>query len=264
LNQANAKHGQVSVQQHIPSQPLPFADYAFNLIIATGEAAAEQASEVLRVLRPGGGILYIENSKAEVVGQVESFMQGSGVLASQARLGDKNLVYRRGKLPGALDWDSETKKDQRVKWPLELLWFGGPGSKRTGGGSRPPIAAGGRNYVIGKNHIIALDAYNGTELWARTLPYCYRNIGRMVIAPGPIRPWLTDSVNADDDHVWLNFGHVVYTLDAATGEQLSVHGELPAPPALPLANTGIRFALDHYQKPGRRGLTSTKTKAPSP
>jgi hypothetical protein len=273
LDTRTADRGQVSVQHHVAGEPLPFADFAFNLIAATGDMAVARAAELYRVLRPVGGMLYVENASAEVekafdtgTRGVREDTTGDPALARWASVKriDKALIFRRGKLPGALDWDSETTKDQRVKWPLELLWFGGPGSKRTGGGSRAPIAAGGRNYVIGKNHLIALDAYNGAELWSWTMPYFYRNVGRLVNAPGPIRPWLTDSVNADDDHVWLNFGHVVYTLDAATGEQLAVHGELPAAPTLSLTETGLQFVLDHYQKPGPRGLTSTKTKALTP
>ena len=248
LQQADPEHGQVSVQQHIRDKPLPFADYAFNVIAATGEAAIGRAAELLRVLRPAGGVLYVDN----LTPQVEATLRVNGVSAPELRKIDNALVYRRGKLAGALDWDSETNTDLRVKWPLELLWFGGPGSKRTGGGSRAPVAAGGRNLVIGKNHLIALDAYNGTELWSRTLPYLYRNIGRLRNAPGPISPWLTQSVSADDEHAYLNFGHVVYTLDAATGEQQAVHGKLPAAKQF-LLKDQPRFTLEYYQKPNQRG-----------
>lgn len=272
LEAHSADSGQVSVQHHVDGDPLPFADFAFNLIAAPNDTTVARAADLHRVLRPNGGILYIADATAdaakalEVVTRRESGGENSNQSLTRriAKNADGSYIFRRGKLPGALDWDSETSRDLRVKWPLELLWFGGPGSKRTGGGSRPPIAAGGRNFVIGKNHLIALDAYNGTELWSRAMPYFYRNIGRLVNAPGPIRPWLTDSVNADDDHVWLNFGHVVYTLDAATGKQLAVHGQLPAAPTFSLNQEGIQFVLDHYQKPVPRGLASTKTKAPTP
>lgn len=261
LDAHSANTGHVSVQHHDASKLLPFADFAFNVIHATGDVAAARAAELHRVLRPAGGMLCIKDR-----GESFQFADAKQLAAWQLtpRSVGGSLVLRRGKLPGALDWDSESKRDERVKWPLELLWFGEPGSKRTGGGSRPPIAAGGRNFVIGKNHLIALDAYNGTELWARTMPYFYRNLGRLRNAPGPIRGWLTDSVNADDDHVWLNFGHVVYTLDAATGEQLAVHGELPTRRTFELTDAGLEFAFDHYQKPDLRGLKSTKTKVDTP
>ena len=261
LEQTNPGQGKVSVQQHIRAAPLPYADYAFNMIAATGEVAAERAAEILRVLRPVGGILYVDNSTTGVAKQVEADLLEGGATKSRLQRVGKALIYRRGKLAGALDWDSKNKTDQRVKWPMELLWFGGPGSKRTGGGSRPPVAAGGRNFIIGKNHLIALDAYNGTELWSRTLPYLYRNIGRLKNTPGPINPWLTRSINADDENAYLNFGHVVYILDSATGEQRGVNGEFPAVKHFSL-KVKPKFSLDHYQKPDVRGTSAISAKAP--
>jgi outer membrane protein assembly factor BamB len=264
LQPTNLDRGQVSVQQYVEQEPLPFADYAFNVVVTTGEAAASRASELHRVLRPVGGMLYIDHATAENTARVQTaFRNSNGDSAVDIRRVGDAAVVRRGKLPGALDWDSGTDRDQRVKWPLELLWFGGPGSKRTGSGSRPPVAAGGRNLVIGKNHLVALDAYNGTELWSRTLPYLYRNIGRLRNAPGPIRPWLTNSVSADDDHVWLNFGNVVYRLDAATGDQQAVHGELPEAETFRLKDEP-QFLLDHYQKPDDRGTSAIRTKVSTP
>jgi len=254
LDRAEPTQGQVSVQQFHPDQPLPFADYAFNLIAATDDFASDQAAELQRVLRPAGGLLYVQNAD-------QSLTEKLAQLTPRAVAG--SMVYRRGKLKGALDWDSETTTDQRVKWPLELLWFGEPGSKRTGSGSRAPVASGGRNLVIGKNHLTALDAYNGTPLWTRTLPYLYRNIGRLRGAPGPIQPWLTQSMNADDDHVYLNFGHVVFKLNAQTGEQQAVHGELPSASDFSLQEKP-RFVLDHFQKPSTRGDSAVATKAKEP
>lgn len=280
--------GQVSVRNDVARHPLPFADFAFNLIVAKGDVATERASELHRVLRPAGGMLHIMDA-----GDDEKAIEAAMIRAAQidssdddktreasgpselsrveprsllAKIANTNrmLIFRRGKLPGSLDWDSETSTDQRVKWPLELLWFGGPGSKRTGSGSRAPIAAGGRNFVIGKNHLIALDAYNGAELWSRTLPYLYRKIGGLRNMPGPIQPWLTQSINADDNHVWLNCGHVVYTLDAATGRQLAVHGKLPAAPVKELADEGLRIVMNQFQKPGPRGVTSETHESPTP
>ncbi len=256
-----ANQGQVTVQQHAPGTPLPFADYAFNVIVASGAISIDQVHELHRVLRPSGGILQLTNVTKQLK---EAFLTGSfqGAILGENRTG-ASLTYRRDKLPGALDWDSEGKRDEHIKWPLELLWFGGPGSKRTGSGSRAPVSAGGRNLIIGKNHLIALDAYNGVELWARELPYLYRNIGRMRNAPGPIRPFLAKSVSGDDQSTYLNFGHVVFTLDAATGEQRAVHGEFPEPRVFQL-NQRPKFPLDHYQKPDERGRQSTAVKSTRP
>ena len=271
LRKRSATGGQVSVQTHDPGKPLPFADYAFNLIATTSSMAVEQAVELHRVLRPAGGLLYVDQATTEVKQALTPFVNSKSQTTSSTAVtpgririrDDGSLIYQRSKLAGAFDWDSKTNTDQRLKWPLELLWFGGPGSKRTGQGSRPPVAAGGRNFVIGKNHLIAIDAYNGTELWSRTLPYLYRNIGRLRNIPGPINPWLTQSVSADDHHVYLNLGHLAYTLDAKTGKQLAVHGELTKAKLYAL-HEEPRFTLDHYQKPGTRGVSSTPTPSSNP
>jgi outer membrane protein assembly factor BamB len=263
--QRRPDQGRVSVQHLAASRTLPYSDYSFNLIVAT-EATVKQEGllgELIRLLSPVGGILYVENVSADTIEQTTRLMEKNKDFAFESRRIGTDVVFERGKLPGALDWDSETKTDLRVKWPLELLWFGGPGSKRVGSGSRAPVAAGGRNYVIGKNHVVALDAYNGTELWSRTLPYLYRNIGRLKAAPGPIQPWLTNTVSADDDFTYLNFGHVVYQLDASTGQQVAVHGEIPQAKTHTLGDS-LRFTFDHYQKPDLRGTSSTRESSTQP
>ncbi|MFP6670735.1 MAG: PQQ-binding-like beta-propeller repeat protein, partial [Pirellulaceae bacterium] len=271
LRKVQPTGGHVSVQVHDRSTPLPFADYAFNLITTTSDVTVERTAELHRVLCPAGGVLYVDQATAEAKQVLSPFTLHKGpdpsspaVAAGRLTTRDNaSLIYHRGKLAGALDWDSETNTDQRVKWPLELLWFGGPGSKRTGQGSRPPVAAGGRDFVIGKNHLMALDAYNGTELWSRTLPYLYRNIGRLRNAPGPINPWLAQSVSADDDHVYLNLGHLVYTLDANSGQQQAIHGK-PLPSSAFHLQDEPRFSLDHFQRPDARGVSSTTTRSASP
>jgi outer membrane protein assembly factor BamB len=263
LRNSRLSTGQVTVQKADHQASLPFADFAFNVIGATNAAATTRVAELHRVLRPGGGILFVEQSAANIADQIKSTLNPLDAAQDKTRHVGTTLVYRRGKLAGALDWDSETTRDKRVKWPLELLWFGGPGSKRTGSGSRAPVAAGGRNFVVGTNSLIALDAYNGTELWSRTLPYLYRNIGRLRNAPGPIQPWLTQSISADDDHVWLNFGQVVAQLDAATGEQIAMHGELPVAAQYSLTDNP-QFVLDHFRKPDLRGTASAPEKVQVP
>jgi hypothetical protein len=72
----------------------------------------------------------------------------------------------RGPLPGAFDWNVKSNVDERIKWPLELLWFGGPGRERTMARHRkglpPPIPAHGRTIVSGDGYVTVVDAYNGT------------------------------------------------------------------------------------------------------
>src|SRR5206468_1573599 len=87
--------------------------------------------------------------------------------------GDGRIV--RGKLPGALDWDSpkDMEADQRVKWPLRPLWFGGPTTIQTRNfrqGADGPSVGNGRYFIKGEDCLTAVDAYNGEILWTRTIP----------------------------------------------------------------------------------------------
>jgi hypothetical protein len=148
-----------------PSE-LPYASYFANLVVVCGDAMGLSGEELYRVLRPCGGVMCFEGVDRTILpGLLEqvkdrgknsfavstvatvarpwgiagppsgdgSYKCGSGFSRGphvppeeiESRAGAKVVV--RGKLPGAFDWDSETTCDQRVKWPLELLWFGGPG-----------------------------------------------------------------------------------------------------------------------------------------
>ena len=65
------------------------------------------------------------------------------------------------------------------------------------------------------------------------------------------------------DQTYLNFGHVIYTLDAATGSQRAVHGEFPAVREYLLKDQPL-FKLDHYEKPDVRGTVGTSARASAP
>ncbi|MFT5467636.1 MAG: outer membrane protein assembly factor BamB [Verrucomicrobiales bacterium] len=153
-------------------QQLPFPSYFANLIVG-GEEFAE---ETFRVLRPCGG-RWIKSSGEVVV---------------------------RQQLPGALDWNSESKGDELVRWPLRPIWFGGPGpAKMLSRKHRSPTLAfaNGRYFVKGEHDLLAVDAYNGTELWTREISG---------IA----------ALNADADHVYATLEDGGIVLDAASGAEI--------------------------------------------
>jgi len=133
---------QVTVDHLADPAKLPYPPYFANVIVVGRKPAAGAAEEIRRVQRPCGGLL-IADGKVDV----------------------------RGPLPGAYDWNSKVTTDQRVKWPLEMLWFGAPGPMNTGGkGCGPPIPANGVALYTGNPYLVALDAYNGTELWRWKAP----------------------------------------------------------------------------------------------
>jgi len=224
-------YGSRLVVQYLQSAAsLPYAPYFANVVVVSGESDDLRGKDLYRVLRPCGGLMYFDQVPRS---GIEKLLKDGEVPAAEVRSSGESLHVVRGKLPGAFDWDSEVTCDQRVKWPLELLWFGGPGpgriATRTECGT--PRAANGRYFVLGSNNrVIAMDAYNGTELWSLETDL---SIDHPLAAAGPAEGdehvWLglskgnarlPDSLAADDEHVYLNVGSVCYQHDAQTGRLL--------------------------------------------
>ena len=92
------------------------------------------------------------------------------------------------------------------------------------------------------DQIIAVDAYNGCELWARKIPhvflgwssYAWRRTHGVGGAASGGTSKVLHSMSADDENLYLNFGEVCYALDAQTGRQKKVYGSF---------RTGERYPL---------------------
>jgi outer membrane protein assembly factor BamB len=225
------------VERDLPNLPSYFA----NVMIVTAAKEA-MAGELYRMLRPCGGVMYVPQG---VLQNADAFTKIADIPVQEIHKQEDGLVVVRGKLPGAFDWDSKVTCDQRVKWPLETLWFGGPGPERMvdrhfrrGKGGLSPVVANGLVFVVGAGHVIAFDAYNGTELWARNVPYAFQNLD----AKRSAKPSLLKSLAANSEHVYLNFGSVCYQLDERTGRQEKVFGSFKPSKRIPL-NTPQTYRL---------------------
>jgi outer membrane protein assembly factor BamB len=140
--------------QHGSLNNLPYGDMIFNLVVADGASTAKP--DVLRVLRPNGGLA------------VFGF--------------DENSIERRGPLAGAGEWthmyadpaNTACSNDTLVgDQEQRLQWWGRPGPRglidrhhRT----VPPLYKNGRLIVPGEDRVTGVDAYNGTILWEREIP----------------------------------------------------------------------------------------------
>ena len=89
-------------------------------------------------------------------------------------------ITRRGSLPNRRDWthnyataaNTYCSGDPLVKGPFGVLWYGDPGPRlRIDRHATPPmpLLVGGTVYTIGNDLILAYDAYNGSQLWQRSV-----------------------------------------------------------------------------------------------
>ncbi|MEE8306817.1 MAG: PQQ-binding-like beta-propeller repeat protein, partial [Gammaproteobacteria bacterium] len=140
--------------------------------------------KVFYSLRPYGGKACFSSDALELLQQGAA--SGGLANADVTLSGDFALLERVGALPGSADWthnyadasNSVVSKDQLVKAPLGLLWFGGSTNggnsynrilPRHGHGPNEQVV-GGRLFIEGPNIMRALDVYTGQVLWEADLP----------------------------------------------------------------------------------------------
>lgn len=217
-------YGSRMAVQHLEHlKHLPYAQYFANVVVVSGGTADVSGKELYRVLRPYGGLICFAGVDRV---DAEKLIKEANIPGGEVKPWEDSLIVTRGKLEGALDWDSEVTSDHRVKWPLELLWFGGPAPDRMINRhwhGHAPIPADGRYFAIGEYHIIAVDAYNGRELWARELGHIFAH--KIPVA-------------ADDKSVYVNFEKLCLELDAQTGNVRKIYGN---------RNPSQQFSLDTPQ-----------------
>lgn len=211
--------------------------YFAALIVAGDELSAKlpaRAESVFRALRPYGGKLCFKGDGA-------AFASGLPGTAA-GKKGDYSVVVRAGGPEGAGSWTHEDGDaarshytgEERLRPPLGILWFGGPGGGSAGFRQfiakhqrqpRPQIASG-RMIVKGVGGLRAVDIYTGRLLWHRAL-------GGLPLDEPPRRPFtpgariLGGTHVTLDDAIYVNTGDIVLRLDPATSETVGEF-ELPA------------------------------------
>ncbi|MFQ6097132.1 MAG: PQQ-binding-like beta-propeller repeat protein, partial [Armatimonadota bacterium] len=225
---------------------LPYSSYFANLIVSdtgcAGHLQKRVGAELYRALRPSGGVVYLARppgANGPSPARLARWLREAGVPDEEMRVAEGAVRIVRGPLPGAGDWThqyadigkSGCASDRLVKWPMQVLWFGGPGPARMMSRhwkTAAPVSTNGRLFVAGQNSVIATDAYNGRELWTFDLP----NIGiRGVQGRG-------SNIAADEDTVYVATGSVCFAIDAGTGEQERIYR---------FPTRAERYALDRPQ-----------------
>ena len=265
LDAAGLQGARVAVHQATLTQ-LPYAPYFADLIVLDTDAArlsACSARELYRVLRPCGGTAWIAPGEAspDTLAQAERWLRDGGVPAAELTRTPTSVIVRRGALPGAGTWThqyadagrSAASTDQLVRLPLRLLWFGGPGPDRMVSRhwyAPAPVSINGRMFVAGQHHMVAVNAYNGRELWCREL----RDVARFSAQ------YRGGNIVADRDHVYALQGTTCLQLDAGTGDTARRY-EVPRE-ALGIAVLENPFRADKRDR-GKRKPTANAAPRPN-
>ncbi len=229
-------HGHKVTVMHLPTGPLPFADYFANAVICEAGCFADEppvpAEDVARMLKPCGGRVLLEKPAGtqEPPAAMRAWMsallqdlQRSGEAASKATTG-RWAVVRRGPLNDVGAWthqyadagNTAASDDGRVRGPLGILWYGRPGPAEMPSrhaSNAAPLAVDGRLFVQGENVLLAYDAYNGVRLWRRDIPGAMR-LGLKTHC---------SNLAARPDSLFVVVKDRCLRLDAATGKTLRTY-----------------------------------------
>jgi outer membrane protein assembly factor BamB len=184
-----------------------YPDYFANLVVSGRSVSESQASfstpERERLQRPCGGVIC---------------MGKPGSLTRE----------ERGPLPGAGSWTHQygdpantvCSNDQLVRGHLGMLWFRDVDFDVANrhGRAPAPLCHAGRLIYAGLGGVIALDAYNGHELWRYSIPELLTayNGDELMGTAGT-----GSNICIADDAVYVRDRGRCLRLDAATGELLS-------------------------------------------
>ncbi len=206
-----------------------FPPYVADLVLreSEGPLSASELKAVFTTLRPYGGAACLRSTKGQHEAIASAVNQAGLENAELQRVGEWTVLRRVGALPGSADWthhygdasNSVVSREERVKAPLGVLWFGGPSNDkvlpRHGHGPSPEIA-GGRLFIEGPDMLRCVDVYTGRVWWERDLPGlgAYYNITSHHPGAGEIGSNYVSLA----DHVYVIYGTDLLELEARTGK----------------------------------------------
>jgi len=216
LSRAGAASSRVTLL-HVDSYddlPLPsnFANLVVSDAIVTDPKSIEEAT---RLACPAGGVVFLKRSGkpgpgGEWTHVLRDPLPGTGQWTHQYGAAN-NSAYGGESLAGATGASD-----------FEVQWIGRPGPrfKPDRNGRKPsPLAAGGRLFIQGMQRIAALDAYNGTPLWALEIPGLER-----FNMPRDCGNWCTDG-----NHLYAAVHGRCLKIDAAGGDVRALFDVVPGP-----------------------------------
>ncbi|MHC4914427.1 MAG: outer membrane protein assembly factor BamB family protein [Planctomycetota bacterium] len=209
-----------------PLEKLAYPEHCANLIVAPSAV-----KEVLRLLRPAGGVAYL--SAAASAGKGFKAGKGPGGLHRLERL----------RLEGAGNWthngydatNNRYSPDKYVNPPFRIKWYGNPRRSYLWWWGVRGLAADGRFFMADTSredpygaYIVAKDAYNGTVLWERAVGG--RRFAWLPPVKGEGPAWMgvmnqpgkvhTAQIIVIGGRLYLADGPRLTVIDAATGKDL--------------------------------------------
>jgi outer membrane protein assembly factor BamB len=216
----------------------PFPPYLASLMVCPDSAilpaTPQFAAKLYESLRPfGGTACFVDDSGGMLFASLAR--QAKLVSAAITEQNGLLLLTRTGALPGSANWTHEhadaantrVSKDQLVKAPLGMLWFGGPSNDgilpRHGHGPQPQVIDG-RIIIEGVDLLRALDIYTGRLLWETKIPGVGQFYNNLLHQPGANSAGSNFVSTADG--IYVAYEKKCLRLDPATGK---IVDEFPMP-----------------------------------
>lgn len=212
---------------------LPYSNYFANLITSDGgELPAVNPSDVVRHLKPIGGVVCLGRSEGRAAADAVAWIKDAQLTDQVTAVeGGPWTMFARGPLPGAGSWthqygdagNTATSQETRVRGDLGVLWFGDPGPTMMVNrheGAVGPLSVGGRLIVQGDDTVMAYDAYNGVFQWEFKNPEAVRT--------GVFNNENPGNLAASDDAVFMFAGGQCFEIAIDTGNLNRIHRLPPA------------------------------------
>lgn len=186
---------------------------------------------VFHCLRPYGGTAVYRGSPEGELALKRAVSKANLANAVLSDAGGGGLELRReNALPGSAPWthqyadvaNTSISRDERVKPPLGLLWFGGASNDdilpRHGHGPAPQVI-GGRLFIEGPHALRAVDVYSGRLLWQRE----FKNLGKYYdnTSHQPGANEIGSNYVSLADGIYVVYDRRCLRLEPATGDTLS-------------------------------------------
>ncbi len=179
-------------------------------------------SSLERCIAPEGFVICERDLPLDMQSHAQGYQELKVELASKPSF----VAYRKPRAAGSQGWThmygladntafaGETLSGATSADQMQVVWAGRPGPRYQSdrGNRKPsPLAASGRLYLQGHYRLIAMDAHNGSILWAKELPKMVRfNI------PRDCSNWCCDT-----EFLYVAVEDACLKIDGATGEQVT-------------------------------------------